>query len=101
VEALKMSFSIPFFFDVMEIDEALYVDGGVSMNIPYLGSNDDPSTLVVVVEPVDTNFGQRSIIKVPIKLQSLNLMIPTNVVTDLYNLAKFRAKLRIVKEKMD
>jgi NTE family protein len=102
VEALQMSFSIPFLFDVIEIDEALYVDGGVRMNIPYLGSNDEPSTLIVVVEQIDTkDFGNRSIIRVPIKLQSLNLMIPIKLVDDIYTLSKFRAKMKLVKEKMD
>ena len=101
VEVLQMSFSIPFIFDVIEIDEILYVDGGVRMNIPYLGSKDDPSTLVVVVEQIYTEFGSRSFIKIPIKLQSLNLMIPIKIVYDIYALAKFRARMKLVKEKKD
>ena len=45
----QMSFSIPIFFDFIEVDNTLYVDGSVRMNIPFITSPDDESTLIIVV----------------------------------------------------
>jgi NTE family protein len=101
VDALKMSFSIPFFFDAMEINEVLYVDGGIKDNVPWEITRDDESTLIVLVEPDFRNFGKRTIVRIPIKLQSLNLMLPINVMHDIFLCAKHKTKIKLVKEKAD
>ena len=33
IDALKMSFSIPFLFDIIEINDSLYIDGGIKTNV--------------------------------------------------------------------
>lgn len=102
VDALKMSFSIPFFFNMMEVNESLYVDGGISANIPYLGSEDVESTMVIVVDPVDTSsFGHRTVLKIPIKLQSMSLMLPDDTIIDIYKISKYKTNLKLAKEKKD
>jgi predicted acylesterase/phospholipase RssA len=102
VDALKMSFSIPFIFDIIEAEQTLYFDGGVRMNIPFRDTPDDESTMIVMVEETDVSqFGNRTVIYVPIKLHSLNVMLPINVLENIYTIAKFRTKMRLVKEKKD
>jgi len=102
VDALKMSFSIPFFFDFVEIEGSLHVDGGVRKNIPYEITNDDKSTLIVLVEPLDINrFGQRKVVETIVEIQSLNITLPISVMRDIFNITKHRTKIKLVKEKTD
>ena len=101
VDALRMSFSVPFFFDFVEIGNTLHVDGGVRENIPWEITEDSPTTMIVLVEPIFRDFGRRTIVRTPIKLQSLNLMIPINVMHDIFRCAKHKTKIRLVKEKID
>jgi predicted acylesterase/phospholipase RssA len=101
VDALRMSFSIPFFFDTMEVDRMLYIDGGLGANIPYDITDNDQSTLIVLVDPDNRDFGHRTVIKTPIRLQSLNLMLPINILNDIFNVAKFKTRIKLIKEKAD